>query len=297
MKETTVVIIGGGATGTGILRDLAMRGVRALLFEMGSVANGTSSRFHGLLHSGARYAVSDNEAAAECIRENIILKRIGKSCVQNTGGFFVLTEKDDPSYVEKWVEGCRRAGIDAVEIDPAEAKRMEPDLAPDVKRVFRVPDGTIDGFRLVQQNVMSARRYGSEALTYHAVTGITTSNGRVTGVDVLDRATGEKYHVACSIVINAAGSWSGQVARLVGLDIPVTPDKGSLIIFNQRFAGRVINRLHKSSDGDIFVPHGSITILGTTSTSVKPSRLCRHASPLYPGRRPGPRRQPRIPHQ
>ena len=65
MKETTVVIIGGGATGTGILRDLAMRGVRALLFEMGSVANGTSSRFHGLLHSGARYAVSDNEAAAE----------------------------------------------------------------------------------------------------------------------------------------------------------------------------------------------------------------------------------------
>ena len=158
MKETTVVIIGGGATGTGILRDLAMRGVRALLFEMGSVANGTSSRFHGLLHSGARYAVSDNEAAAECIRENIILKRIGKSCVQNTGGFFVLTEKDDPSYVEKWVEGCRRAGIDAVEIDPAEAKRMEPDLAPDLKRVFRVPDGTIDGFRLVQQNVMSARR-------------------------------------------------------------------------------------------------------------------------------------------
>lgn len=269
VKETTVVIIGGGATGTGILRDLAMRGVRALLFEMGSVANGTSSRFHGLLHSGARYAVSDNEAAAECIRENIILKRIGKSCVQNTGGFFVLTEKDDPSYVEKWVEGCRRAGIDAVEIDPAEAKRMEPDLAPDVKRVFRVPDGTIDGFRLVQQNVMSARRYGSEALTYHAVTGITTFNGRVTGVDVLDRATGEKYHVACSIVINAAGSWSGQVARLVGLDIPVTPDKGSLIIFNQRFAGRVINRLHKSSDGDIFVPHGSITILGTTSTSVK----------------------------
>ena len=67
MKETTVVIIGGGATGTGILRDLAMRGVRALLFEMGSVANGTSSRFHGLLHSGARYAVSDNEAAAECL--------------------------------------------------------------------------------------------------------------------------------------------------------------------------------------------------------------------------------------
>ena len=54
MKETTVIIIGGGATGIGILRDLSMRGVPALLLEQGGLAHGTSSRFHGLLHSGAR---------------------------------------------------------------------------------------------------------------------------------------------------------------------------------------------------------------------------------------------------
>lgn len=53
MKETTVIIIGGGATGIGILRDLSMRGVPALLLEQGGLAHGTSSRFHGLLHSGA----------------------------------------------------------------------------------------------------------------------------------------------------------------------------------------------------------------------------------------------------
>ena len=49
MKETTVIIIGGGATGIGILRDLSMRGVPALLLEQGGLAHGTSSRFHGLL--------------------------------------------------------------------------------------------------------------------------------------------------------------------------------------------------------------------------------------------------------
>ena len=111
MKETTVVIIGGGATGSGVLRDLAMRGIPALLLEKGGICNGTSSRFHGLLHSGGRYAVSDTEAAAECIRENMILRRIGHGCVRDTEGFFVLTPQDDPDYVDKWVKGCAEAGI------------------------------------------------------------------------------------------------------------------------------------------------------------------------------------------
>ena len=67
MLETTVVVIGGGATGIGTLRDLCMRGVPAILLEQGGLAHGTSSRFHGLLHSGGRYAVGDNESARECI--------------------------------------------------------------------------------------------------------------------------------------------------------------------------------------------------------------------------------------
>ena len=74
MRHTQVLVIGGGATGSGILRDLCMRGVKTLLVEQGDLASGTSSRFHGLLHSGARYAVSDPEAARECIEENAVLK-------------------------------------------------------------------------------------------------------------------------------------------------------------------------------------------------------------------------------
>ena len=76
--KATVVIVGGGATGVGILRDLSMRGIDALLIEKLDMVNGASSRYHGLLHSGARYAVRDQEAAKECIEENTILRRIGK---------------------------------------------------------------------------------------------------------------------------------------------------------------------------------------------------------------------------
>lgn len=266
MKETCVVVIGGGATGIGILRDLAMRGVSAILLEQGGLAHGTSSRFHGLLHSGGRYAVSDREAAAECIEENFILRRIGQQCVEETEGFFVRTPKDDPAFEKPWIAACAAAGISTEQVDVTEARRLECNLAPDIQAVYRVPDSCVDGFRLVWHNAMSARRYGAEVLTYHRVTDIETQGGKVTAVNAVNTVDGKPLRIACQFVVNAAGSWSGQIAHMAGLEVQVSPDRGTLIVFNHRFTSRVINRLHKSSDGDIFVPHGSITILGTTST-------------------------------
>ncbi len=74
--ETEVVVVGGGVTGMAVLRDLALRGVRAVLVERLDLGTGTSGRWHGLLHSGGRYAVRDQESARECIQENTILRRI-----------------------------------------------------------------------------------------------------------------------------------------------------------------------------------------------------------------------------
>ena len=250
----------------GVLRDLSMRGVPAILAERGGFAAGTSSRFHGLLHSGGRYAVNDTESARECIEENMILRRIGRQCVEETEGFFALTPEDDPAWVERWTAGCAQAGIAAEEIDVAEALRLEPALSPEIRRVFRVPDSGVDGFRLVTHNAMSARRYGGRVLTHHEVTAIRHENGRVTGVTLHDRRGGKTVDIACRAVVNAAGSWAGQIAALAGLEVPVSPDRGALIVFNHRFTSRVVNRLRRGSDGDIFVPHGSVTILGTTSS-------------------------------
>ena len=69
-----VVIVGGGGTGGALAHDLVLRGVRVTLVERGEVTSGTTGRHHGLLHSGARYAVKDQESAVECIEENMILR-------------------------------------------------------------------------------------------------------------------------------------------------------------------------------------------------------------------------------
>ncbi|MGC3833272.1 FAD-dependent oxidoreductase [Moritella viscosa] len=63
--NTEVLIIGGGATGTSIMRDCALRGITCILLDKGDIASGTTGRNHGLLHSGARYAVTDSESARE----------------------------------------------------------------------------------------------------------------------------------------------------------------------------------------------------------------------------------------
>ena len=269
MQKATVVVIGGGATGVGILRDLCMRGVDAILLEQQDLGYGTSSRYHGLLHSGGRYAVKDAEAGRECIEENTILRKIGRHCVEQTEGFFARTHLDDESFEPKWLEACAKVGIPTIPISVAEARRLEPNLSSKIKAVYRVPDAAIDGFRMVWQNVASARKYGGRVMTYTTVIGIEHSNNQVVGIKVRNTLTGEISNIACDFIVSAVGSWAGRVAALAGITVNVQPDRGTLIAFNHRITSRIINRLRPASDGDIFVPHGSITILGTTSASVE----------------------------
>ncbi|KLU60246.1 anaerobic glycerol-3-phosphate dehydrogenase subunit A [Peptococcaceae bacterium CEB3] len=260
-----VVIIGGGATGVGILRDLSLRGISSVLVEQGDLAHGTSSRFHGLLHSGARYAVKDPVSATECIEENKILKHIAPGCVDTTGGWFVQLPGDEVDYAEAWLKGCETAGIPVQEVPLREALQREPLLAKEAARVFEVPDAAVDGFKLVWENAKSARRYGGRYLTYHRVEAILREGEGVAGVRGENLLTGESFTVEAGIVVNATGAWADRLAASAGASLEVVRDKGILLAFNHRLFHRVINRLRPPGDGDIFVPHETITILGTTS--------------------------------
>ena len=100
-------MIGAGATGAGTFRDCAMRGLSVLLVERFDFTAGATGRNHGLLHSGARYAaVTDQESASECIKESMILRRIARHCVEETGGLFVTLPEDDQAIRKKFVESC-----------------------------------------------------------------------------------------------------------------------------------------------------------------------------------------------
>ena len=195
MKNTTseydVIVIGGGATGAGTARDCAMRGLKTILIERLDFTAGATGRNHGLLHSGARYAHTDPESAAECIKENLILRRIARHCVEDTGGLFVTLPQDSLDYQNAFVQDCIKAGIQADVLDPEEALRMEPAVNPDIIGAVRVPDGAIDPFRLTTANVLSARMNGADIMTYQEVTGFVKDKDRICGVRLRSHRNGE----------------------------------------------------------------------------------------------------------
>lgn len=263
-----VLVVGGGATGAGVLRDLAMRGLRGLLVDKSDLGTGTSGRYHGLLHSGARYVATDPAAAVECISENRVLRRIAAPSIEETGGFFVATPDDPEDYVEAFPAACAAAGIDCDEVDVGVLLEREPMLNRRIRRAFRVPDASLEPWTLIEANVAAARGLGSDVLAYHELVGFARSRDRLTTARLRDVRSGSITRVAVDFVVSAAGAWAGRVAGLAGAELPMSPAKGTMLVFNQRMTDAVINRCHRPGDGDIMVPVGTVAILGTTEVEV-----------------------------
>lgn len=263
--KADVVVIGGGSTGAGVVRDVAMRGFSAVLVDKGDIAQGTSGRYHGLLHSGGRYVVSDPESATECAEENAILKRINANAVEATGGMFVVTSHDEEDYADGFLAAAHAAKVPAAEISTAEALRREPRLDPGIKRAFEVEDGTVDGWQMCWGAIRSAKAYGAKILTYHRVTRIVREGDAISAVVAHDERTGEDVRIDCSFVLNCGGPWAGRIAEMADCHgVEVVPGAGIMIAMNHRLSHSVINRCVKPADGDILVPVHPVCIIGTT---------------------------------
>ena len=202
-NEFDVIIVGGGITGAGTARDCALRGLKVLLVERHDLATGATGRNHGLLHSGARYAVTDRESAEECIKENMILRKIARHCVEETEGLFITLPEDDLAYQAKFVESCLAAGINAEIIDPKEALKMEPSANPDIIGAVKVPDGAVDPFRLTSANIIDAKLHGAKVLVYSEVTSLIKEGDTVQGVEVFNHITKQKERYYAPVTVNA----------------------------------------------------------------------------------------------
>ena len=263
--STEVLVIGGGATGVGVAWDAALRGLDVVLVDRADLAEGTSGRFHGLLHSGGRYAVKDPRAAEECIAENRILRRVAADCIEDTGGLFVTTPFDDPAYADTFVAGCQATGVDCEEISASEALASEPRLHPKISRAFRVPDANIDVWKTLWAMGHGAQQHGARILTYHEAIDVHRTSDRVTGARVRDVRSGEELEIEAAVTVNASGAWAGRIADMAGIEgVRVLPGRGIMIAMNHRLVNTVINRCQMPTDGDILVPIRTVSVIGTT---------------------------------
>jgi len=266
--STEILVLGGGATGLGAAWDASLRGFKTLVLEKGDLAHGTSGRYHGLLHSGGRYVIRDPQSARECAHENALLRKIMPSAIEDTGGYFVTTPSDPADYADPFAAACKTCSVPASEIPLAQALKREPLLNPNLSRVFQVQDAACDSFDALHLLAKGVKSAGGDVFLRHRVTEVLKSGDRVVGVAGEALTTGEPFTIYADLILNCSGAWAGKIAALAGCEVKVTPGKGVMIAMNSRLVNTVINRLKPPADGDILVPVGTVSVIGTTDTAV-----------------------------
>jgi len=270
MSKPKAIIIGAGFTGCATAHDLALRGFDVTVVERGDICNGTSGRTHGLLHSGGRYAVKDEESAVECIDENLILRKIVPQVIEPNGGLFIGLNDSDLEYAKEFVRCCEVCHIPIEELTPAQTLKLEPNLNPKLVISYLIPDGTFDPLRLALAFAATAKSNGARFKIYTEVLGLLKDGqGNVTGVKFQDRAANKPQELFADVVVNATGAWAGEIAEMAGARVPVKPTPGVMVAYDQRLVERAINRLNVPGDGDIVLPQRRMVVVGTTSFEVE----------------------------
>ncbi len=269
MASFHAVIIGGGGTGAAVAHDLTLRGMKVTLIERGELTSGTTGRHHGLLHSGARYAVKDKESAVECIEENTILRRIAPGSFELNDGLFVALTDEEAAYSHELVEACHDCGIPAKRLTREEVLAREPNINPAVKLAVQVPDATMDAMRMPLRFFATAKHNGATIKPYTEVVDFVRRGSAVSAIRVRDHTSNKEYEIGGDIFINAGGAWSGRIGAMVGVDVPIRPSPGVMLAVYGRLCNMVVNRLHASGDGDIIVPQRALSVIGTSSWVVE----------------------------
>lgn len=216
-----VVIIGGGAIGTSIAFHLAEAGISdVLLLERAELGSGSTCKAAG----GVRAQFSDTlniELGARSLEAYTKFRqRPGQSIdLHQVGYLFLLSDEAQVAAFERDVALQRELGVNSRIIEPAEAKRLSPliDTNGLLAAAFSPNDGHCTPESVVLGYATAARRLGARLCPGTTVTDIEMRGERATRV-VTDRGA-----LSADTVICAAGAWSAEIGRLVGIDLPVTP--------------------------------------------------------------------------
>jgi glycine/D-amino acid oxidase-like deaminating enzyme len=215
-----VVVVGGGVIGTSSAFHLAEARVDVLLLEKAELASGSTSRAAG----GVRAQFSDPLNIALGLRSleafGHFSERPGSEIdLKQVGYLFLLDREEDVVAFERGVEIQNEHGVPSRFVTLEEAQRLSPLAGLDgvLAATFSPVDGHASPEAVVQGYAAGARRHGATVVTSCGVTGIDVEGGRIVAVDT------ERGRVETGTVVCAAGAWSPELARMVGLELPVEP--------------------------------------------------------------------------
>ena len=272
-----IIVVGGGITGAGILREGVRAGLRVLLLEQHDFASGTSSRSSKLVHGGLRYLQNAQvRMTLESVRERENLMKQGRGLVSPLG-FLIASMQGDA--IPEWLFGIGLAIYDLLALKwshrhyRADALRglCPPLTNPNLVGGFRYIDAQTDDARLVLRLIRESVREGGCALNYAQVESLLRrSDGTVCGVHVRDVShpqVSRSTDIHAAVVISATGAWADNLRRLASPRRRIRKLRGSHLVFPSHILplARAVNVLHPEDGRPVFAfPWEGATVIGTT---------------------------------
>ncbi|MEN8097886.1 MAG: glycerol-3-phosphate dehydrogenase/oxidase [Chloroflexota bacterium] len=273
-RERDLLIIGGGITGVGILRESARVGLDALLVEQRDFAWGTSSRSSKLVHGGLRYLQHLQVGLTRAsVRERERLLGEAPGLIDPLGWLLANYEGDSPG---RWMFSAGLSVYDLLALhwshrhyDALDFQQIAPHISSQgLQGGFRYGDAQTDDARLVLRLLQEALDDGGEAINYTRVDSLLRDEaGHVVGATLTDQVNGESQSVTARLVINATGAWADKTREPLGLAAELRPLRGSHLIFpgNRLPVAQAISFLHPIDRRPVFVfPWEGISLVGTT---------------------------------
>lgn len=280
-SEWDLIVIGGGITGAGILREATRRGWRTLLVEAHDFASGTSSRSSKLVHGGFRYLKNGQiRLTYESVRERERLLSEGHGLVNKLG--FLLANFDGDA-IPGWVFEAGLICYDLLAFqwghrryDAYDMRDLCPVLTDEgLQGGFRYFDAQTDDARLVLRLIQESARAGGLALNYARAESILCKvDGTVCGVAIrdLNPSGGASFEAKARVVINASGAWADDLRRQIGGAPRLRKLSGSHLIFPAERIPlkRAVSFLHPVDARPVFAfPWEGVTLIGTTDLDIR----------------------------
>ena len=268
-----IIIIGGGITGAGILREAVRRGYKSLLIEKKDFSWGTSSRSSKMIHGGLRYlAAGDYKLTKESVQERQRLLKEAPGLIYPISFFFSFRKGLFPG---PWVMRLILLIYDwfARKKDHRFYKNSElskkfTNLDQDnLNGAVAYTDAMVDDSRLVLRLLQDSISFGATAINYTEIREFITIDSKVVGVNIRDEKTNSDISLKSSVVINATGAWADEVRKTVSVERKVRPLRGSHIVIPSSVCPitDVFAFLHPKDKRGVYVyPWENQVIIGTT---------------------------------
>ncbi len=284
-EAVDIVVIGGGVNGTGVARDLALRGLRVALVERHDFAFGASGNSSGMIHGGLRYLSSDPNVTESACLDSGYIQKIAPHLLFRIPFLMPVASSSKGRVMMELLDAYFRAyddyqplkrGEPHTRIKAEDISKLEPGIAGAFTGAITFDEWGIDGSRLCTINALDARENGARVHVHTVVESI----AKIGGVDAKAPATTARYvvharnvidntrvRISCAAVVNATGAWGPLTAALgnIATDrVRVRPGKGIHVVYDRRLSNYAI--VSSTIDGrQIFLePWQNVSIIGTT---------------------------------